>query len=228
MTYRELIYMILDQARLVTDDISLNEEHVLFLLDNVRNLLLAQKYKTIKTEVLEDNYQTLCLDLEEVESSPCEGMYIRSKVKLPDRLKIGNDIVSPYNYYGGINISLVPRERMRYAGKNKFLQNIIYCSFGPDGYLYFKSNNPQFQYLSKVKLTAVFSNTVEASKYECDRDCNLLDRDYPFEEDLVPNLIDAIVKTMVGAAYRPKDESNSANDDTGRIGLGSGSGDRQQ
>lgn len=219
MTYREIVYMILDQARLITDDISLNEEHVLFLIDKFRAALLVQKYKSVKLEVLEDNYQTLCVDLEGSEPTigPCDELLIRSKYPIPDRLNIGNDIVSPYTYYGGINISLVPRERMRYAGYNKFLKNIIYCSIGPDGYLYFKSWNPQFAYLQKVKVTAVFSDTIEAAKYECDSECDLMDKQFPIEEDLVPTLIESIVKELVGAAYRPKDDSNSSSDDTDKV-----------
>lgn len=213
--------MILDQSRLLVDDITLNEEHALFLADKARATLLAQKYKNVKLEIPESNYQVLCLDLQEsapIEGKPCEGeWYVRSTVKLPKRMTIGNDTVSSMDFYQGLNICLVARERMRYVGHNSFLKNIIYCSIGPDGYLYFKSNNPQYHYLKQAKFTGIFENTIEASKLACDTSCELMDREFPIEEALATPLIEAVVKELVGAAYHPRDERNNANDDSGKV-----------
>lgn len=219
MTYREAIYMVLDQARLVSDDITLNEEHVLFLLDKVRALLLTQKYKSAKLEVSEANYQMLCIYLKETNPTwmECDGPVLRSTKKLPKRLNIGNDIVSPFNFFRGIHINLISRERMRYVGHNKFMGNIIYCSIGPDGYLYVTSKNPQFGLLHRVKFTGVFESGADASELLCDSNCNIMDREFPMEEALVTPLIEAVVKEMVGAEYRPKDDRNNANDDTSKL-----------
>lgn len=221
MVYRDAVYMVLDEARLVSDDMSLNEEHAIFLLDKYRALLLTKKYKSVKTEVPDTNYQMLCLDLEEAAPTwlQCDGMLLRSTKKVPNRLNIGNDVVTPYNYFKGINICLVSREQLRYAGENKFLRNIIYCAIGPDGYLYFKSFNPQFQYLKRVKFVAVFESGAEASELLCDSECELLDRTFPMEESLVNPLINAVVNELVGAVYRPKDDKNSADDDTDKIAV---------
>jgi hypothetical protein len=65
--------------------------------------------------------------------------------------------VYPIDFYQG-EITYIDRNRMRYVGFNKYLSNIIYCSLGPDNYLYFKSCNPQFLYLEKVRMTAMFSD----------------------------------------------------------------------
>jgi len=45
MTYREIVYMCLDLAKQITDDIIINEEHAMFLVDKIRAALLWQKYK---------------------------------------------------------------------------------------------------------------------------------------------------------------------------------------
>lgn len=217
LTVRYIVYMILDQARLVTDDITLNEEHALFLAKKIRAALLTQKYKTVKLEVSDANYQVLCLGLEETEfeGSLCEDdSYLRSTTKVPNLLKIGNDLVTPYDYLRGINICLVPIEQLRYAGHNKFMRNIIYAAIGHDGYLYLKSQNPQFRYLQQVKFTGVFEDFEEASKLLCDGTCELFDSIFPIEDALVNTLIETAVKELVGAAYRPYDQRNSANDDT--------------
>ena len=219
MTIREIIYMCLDQARLVTDDITLNEDHVLFIVSKIRAALLTQKYKTVKLEVQDANYQVLCIDLQEHNSgSTCDGeIFVRSTVKVPNRLNIGNDLVTPYNYIKGVNISLIPVERMRYVGYNKHLRNIIYAAIGHDGYLYMKSQNPQFKYMNRAKITGVFEDVVASSAMVCDADCNLWDRTFPIEDALVNTLVEMTVKEMVGAAYRPKDDRNNANDDTDKV-----------
>lgn len=219
MTNRELVYMILDQSRMVTDDISLNEEHALFLANKARAFLLTQKYKTVKLEVSDANYQTLCIDMEEehVDFECCKDAILVSTVKLPNRLNIGNDLVTPYDYLKGVNISFIPIERMRFVGFNKFLKNIIYVAIGHDGYLYMVSKNPLFKYINKVKVTAIFENATEASDLSCDDNCEIWDRTFPIEDTLVTPLIELCVKQIVGAVYRPKDDRNDANDGSDKI-----------
>ena len=213
--------MVLDLSKLSSDDMTLNEEHVMFLLDKVRAALLWQKYKSVKLEVPESNYQSLCLEIEPALDDKslqpfgaCYGEnYIRSTKKVPTLMEIGNSIVHPINYYQGVHICYIARERMRYVGHNETLRNIIYCSLGPDGYLYLKSVNPQFKYLQEVRFTGVFEDASKAAALACESECNPWDREFAMEESLVQALIDSLVREIVGAAYRPSDAENTANDD---------------
>ena len=219
MTYREATFMVLDELKGMSDDFSFTQDHIIFLLDKFRAFLLKQRYfNNLRKAISESNYQTICLDLIEVPAisgEPCEGgAYLRSKDKIPVTLLIGNPRVYPMDYYQG-DIAFVSRDRMRYVGYNKWMQNIIYCSLGPDHYLYFKSNNPQFLYLEKVKFTAIFENAKEASELTCEGEeveCNILDRTFPIEEALVPPLIQIVVQELRGPEYAPSDEKNDAND----------------
>lgn len=219
-TYGQIVYMVLDQLKLLSDDASYTEEHILSLVSNYRGFLLKQRYSDIKKQIPESNYQTICLDLIEVPAisgEPCEGgSYLRSKEKIPTLMQIGNPIIYPSDYYQG-NITYVSRERMRYVGHNRFLQNIIYASLGPDGYLYFKSNNPQYLYMEQAKMTGIFENPEEVAKLSCEdneeESCDILDKDFPLEEALVPVLIELCVKELSGAVYRPEDNRNNASDD---------------
>ena len=124
MTYREVIYMILDSLKLASDDSYLTEEHVLFLASKMRAAILKQTYSNIKKEVPESNYQTICLDLTEVPAisgEPCEGgSYLRSEQKIPTTIPVGSTKIYPVDYYQG-EITYVSRERMRYVGHNKWL-----------------------------------------------------------------------------------------------------------
>nr|DAI45455.1 MAG TPA: Structural protein [Bacteriophage sp.] len=169
MTYREVVYMILDSLKLSSDDSYLTEEHVLFLASKMRSAILKQTYSNVKKEIPESNYQDICLDLIEVPAiagEPCEGgTYLRSKQKIPTILPIGNTKIYPLDYYQG-EITYVSRERMRYVGYNKWLQNIIYASLGPDQYLYFKSSNPQYIYMQRVGMNGIFEDAEAAAKLQ--------------------------------------------------------------
>lgn len=221
MTYREIAYMCLDQLKVASDDSYYTIDHILFLISKIRALLLKQTYSNIKKEIPQSNYQTICLDLMQVPAitgEPCEGgTYLRSKEKVPSTMTIGTNIVYPIDFYQGTHITYVSRERMRYVGTNKWLKNIIYTSKGPDGYLYFKSSNPQFLYLKKVKMTGIFEDPDKAAELECDSnnnlECDVLDREFPLEEGLVASVIELVIKYLSGAVYRPKDQENDANDD---------------
>lgn len=221
MTYREITYMCLDQLKVASDDSYFTVEHVMFLLSKVRGLILKQRYSDVRKEIPQSNYQTICLDLVQVPAiagEPCEGgTYLRSKEKVPSTMSIGANTIYPVDFYQGTHIAYVSRERMRYVGHNRWLKNIIYVSKGPDDYLYFKSENPQFLYLEKVNMTGIFEDPEKAAELECDssddNSCDVLDRNFPLEESLVSTVMEVVVKYLSGAVYRPKDESNDANDE---------------
>lgn len=207
-----------DQLKLSSDDTFFTNDHILYLLKRYRGLYLSQKYKDVRKEIPESNYQTICLDLIQVPAisgEPCEGgTFLRTRNKIPSLLTIGTTKVYPMDYYVG-DITMVSRERMKYVGYNRWLQNIIYCSVAPDGYMYFKSSNPQYLHLENVKMTGVFEDIDEVEELSCDKgfSCDILDRKFPIEEALIPQLIDTVVKFMTSGLYKPEDDNNNAKDD---------------
>lgn len=225
MKYKDIVYMVLDEIKSTSDDAFFTEEHVLLLVNNYRNFILKQRYSDIKKPIPESNYQTICLNLIQVPAIagvPCGGgAFLRSKEKVPFMMKIGTPKVYPINYYLG-EITYVSRERMRYVGYNKYLQNIIYASLGPDNYLYLQSSNPQYLYLEKIRLTGIFENIESVSDLLCDDsgnsiNCDIMDKTFPIEDALVPPIIKLVVKELLGAEYIKKDEENNAKDDLPEI-----------
>ena len=219
MTYREIVYACLDILKLTSDDSLYTEDHIIFLANKARTLLLKQRYSDIKKKIPESNYQTICLDLEKVQNIQdleCKGSSLRTVQEIPYLMKIGNPKVYPQNYYLG-EITYISRERMRYVGHNKYLQNIIYCSLAPDNHLYFKSSNPQHLYLKKVQVTGIFEDIQNASQLECNNDnsqCqDILDKTFPLEEGLIHPLIEIIVKQLGPSVDLPQDQENNAQDD---------------
>lgn len=216
-TYRQLTFLVLDELKITSDDALFNEEHIMFLLDKYRGFILKKEYKDIKKDIPESNYQTICLELIETPAIPgdyCEGIYLRSKEKIPNLMSITSPRVFNEDYFNG-EITLVSKERMKYVGNNKWLKNIIYAAIGPDNYLYLKSVNPQFLYLDKTKLTGIFENPSEASQLSCDKGdvCDPLDFNFPLEEALIPTMIELVVKELTGSIYKPEDTINNASDD---------------
>jgi len=232
MLVKEIVFMCLDLAHAATsDDSFFTEEHVVFLLKKYRSFLIKkeqEKQKATTDIASEFEYQQICLDLEKIpaiDGQPCTGgYYLRTTKKIPKILEGNEPRVYPLDFYQGINISYIPRDRMRYVGTNKFLQNIIYVSLGPDLHLYLNSSNPQFLYLKKLRMSAVFEDFDEASDLLCDDEgdtsstaCDVLDETFPIREYLVPTLVELVVKELVGAEYKPIDQNNNANDDLSKV-----------
>ena len=224
-TYKELVYLVLDELKLISDDSHFQEEHVIFLLDKYRAFLLKQRYNDIRKEIPESNYQTICIDLQQssaIDGQPCTGAdYMKSVQEIPNMMTIGNQKISSLDYFQG-NFAYTNNERFKYVGNNKYLQNQIYGTIAPDSHLYLKSSNPQIYYLEKVKVTGIFEDSAKAAQLQCpdangDKPCDIMDMEFPIEEALIPPMIELIVKELSGHAYSPADSENNSTDDLEKL-----------
>ena len=228
MKLSELVYLCLDEVKLFSDDATWVEEHVMFLLKKYRAFLIKkeqEKNRGTEDVVSEFEMQQICLDLEKIEAmdgEPCTGgYYLRTTKPIPKLLEGSSPKIYPIDYYQGTNISWISRDRMRYIGSNKYLKNIIYVSLGPDFHLYLNSSNPQFLYLKKLRMSAVFEDFEDVDDLLCDDSgapCDPLDAEFPIREHLVPLLIELVVKALSGSAYRAEDSRNNASDDLSKLG----------
>lgn len=219
----ELVYMVTDLVKTMSDDATVNENHIIYLLDVYRAFLIKQRYeKDPKRLIPESNYQSIQLDMEKFNYSHSVDICSRdactvstdeiliSKDAVPDIMALG--IPRIYLDGGLFNYSFdrVPMSRFEVVGNNKWLSNFIYWTIGPDNKVYMKSaSNKCYKNIDKVNLLAIF----ESYRSE-DLDIN---DEFPIEESLVPNLLELVVKDVLGAAYRPKDRDNNASDDLANI-----------
>ena len=170
------------------------------------------------------NKQTICVDLKTNTAfcgDWCEDVYLKSKEPVPDIVSTSVPQISTMDWFQD-NISYIPFQKMKFIGYNKFLKNIIFVAIGPDKHVYLKSQLPGFENLSKIKLTGVFDDFIEAAGMACDNEGNLsecdpLEMEFPIDTYLVPELIDRVLRELVGATYRPKDSGNDARDDLSYI-----------
>lgn len=219
--------MINDELKMESDDTYFTLDHIQFLCNKYRARLLKAEYDTkAKKQISESAYQTICLSLEEAnpngEAFVCDGgTLLRSKETIPALIAgLGEPLIYPMDFYNGDRITYVSRNRMKFVGHNKWMRTIIYCSLHPDGHLYFTSVNPQFRFLKKARITGIFEDADAASELEClskEKQCDIMEREFPIESHMVPALIQAVVRELLSAEYRPEDNDNNATDDMSNL-----------
>lgn len=215
MKIKELVYMVLDEIKGLSDDFTYTEDHVIFLLNKYRTSLLKQKYKDDKSTMHSSNFQTLSLTLKDSLQNKdyiLERQYKQSEEIVPELLTDKGVRVYPeVQFLDNADIAFITEDRMRYVGYNKYLKNAVYATLHND-YLYITSRNLDVINLEKVYLSAVFEDAIETIK-AISGEVDLLEEDFPMEDSLTSLLIQSVVKELLGAAYRPKDQQNNANDD---------------
>lgn len=224
MTLRELVFLVLDELKINSDDSYFNEDHVVFLINKYRSFVLKKELEKENKPLSSTNAQLICLDLIEVrdEDNLCGESMLRTEQPIPSLVNDCKVSIYPVNYFEDDHIIYTTMERMRYTTYNKWTKNLIYAAKGPDNYLYLKSSNPQYLYLEKLKMKAVFEDFESAAQYACDEsgeelNCDILDMKFPIENALVPIIVEMVVKELLGASYRPKDSINNSNDDLSDI-----------
>ena len=59
----------------------------------------------------------------------------------------------------------------------------------------------------------MFDSALKSEELSCDTSlCDVMDREFPLEESMVPLLVASVVKELGDVLYNPSDENNDAND----------------
>lgn len=242
-TYGQMIYYCLDMVKAFSDDTSVTEEHVMFLLDKYRALTLRQAYDNGKAKnsinISSDNYQLIPIDRlvlvrpQDLEANiySDDGLdyimensdtHYKSNYKYSEDIEIPSILpgVAPKVYITDLFKSVatyVDNDRFEYTNWHKYLKNFIYATIGTDRHLYLKSGNVErLERVSRVNLYAIFENPSDVYALT-DPDKDIYDCGFPVEESLIPNVLALCVKDILGAAYRPYDKYNNADDDLANI-----------
>lgn len=203
-TYRELIYMCLDLLKGESDDFTYTEEHVAYLLDKYRALLLKQRYgNDPKKHVPYSNYQNMDLILK------LGTPYYESDEIVPYIMQIGIPRITTDDYYN-IKFDFINRERLPFVGYNKYLKNIRYCGIDETNHLcVVPKEDDDFATFNNLRLTAIFENprSIQTNTN------HWMDNEFPLEESLVSTLIETVVNSLVKAVTFPTDNINNGSDD---------------
>jgi hypothetical protein len=223
----ELVSMVVDLVKIMSDDSTINENHVMYLLGVYRAFLLKQRYeKDPRRTIPESNYQIktlkfiqedyshsvdVCSKCSDDNLDGCEvnnDTILVSTEELPSIISLG--IPRMFTDKGRFNYTFtrVPMSRFEVVGNNKWLSKFVYWTIGPEGKVYIKSgSNNCMLNIDKANIMAIFE------------DCYSLEEDdnFPIEEALIPNLLELVVKDILGSTLRPKDRDNNASDDLANV-----------
>ena len=194
-TYRELVYMVLDELKAKSDDFYYTEDHIIFLLDKYRAFLLKQKYSDIKKLIPRSNFQSMTFT-----------DYIPNllNISIPI-LTNGSDI---FNY--------VSPNRFQFVGYSTYQNNQYFFTIDNNSIkIKYGKGEPKIDQF-KLVLKAVFESPKKVYETQ-DENVEILDCVFPLEEGLVSPLLEMVVKDLISASLRPEDNTNNSKDDLGDL-----------
>ena len=214
------IYDIFEALRQYSDDSDISYEHISYLIDNNRALLLRQKYKEIGQIVPQGIRQRLHFELELSEDNIFMDIasILRTVNVLPRLIESGDFMRSIHIDFGSYNqykaIYIQP-ERFNYCGNNPELQNAVYTTLGQDYRLYFKGFNESHKLISNARIWAIFENPEAAWRVSADYDnTESFDKDvyYPIDADMWVTIKEVILKQLITSMQIPEDKINNADE----------------
>lgn len=219
-TLREIISDTLEVLNQYSDDTNFSQEHIAYNVNVGRAMFMQQRYSSrsnIVPEKAKQHFNHVLELVEENEFSAGLGTILRTVEPIQSPLE-------PFNFKSNIKIStgsyldpyfsFVSRERFPYVGQSKWVQNQIYVTLGSDFRLYFTSGNPNVKILENVKLSYVTENPEDSYPFTIgyDSDVDFWDVEYPFEQNLITQLTDTVVKKLAPKLQIQEDKNNNADD----------------
>ena len=219
MTWRELIYMIVDITKQISDDSNFNEDHIKFLCGKYRNYILNSQYSNHKKSMSDANYQTIKIELapDVIDICPNEAI-LKSVEEIPFTMAIGEKTLYPVDYFGRrTKLVYTDFNRFPYAGNN-FTHSTIYASIGPDNHLYVKSMDENFFFLKYVEFRALFNDIDKVALLDAAScGCSVEDTRFPLEDAWINTLINLVVTDLVRGIYQLRDTDNDAFDESDQL-----------
>ena len=242
-TYREVVYMILDSLKEITDDSYWEEEHIVFQINKYRSLLFKQRYLDKKREIPNAFYQRLMISFE---SERVGNNTYKSIKTIP--ATIDNGLMHSYTYLSrdgitSMNFNLINPQRFKLVGWNKWLRSEVYATIDLDNHMYIKSytgdvvnsalatiNSDGYEHLvmsedaqnvliidgimeSKLIYDTILDDPTEIISFNELDIQDQLDLDFPCDESLIQTIIELTVSEIAKLNGLPKDFMNNANDD---------------
>ena len=201
-TYRELVYMVLDELKLTSDDSMWETDHIVFLLNKFRALLIKQRYANVKKVIPAPYFQQLNVVISA--SAPKSIKTLPSMVELN-----GNELfftAATSSEDVSRRLVLVSAARFPYVQINKWMNKVVYCSLGNDNYLYIKclQDKP-----TTVILNVILEKPQDKLAFTA-ATTNPLDIDFPIETSALNDIISLVVRELAESKVIPDVEKNNA------------------
>lgn len=220
MTLNEIVFDIKELLQVNSDDKSFDfsEDYILYLYEEFRSLTITKLYNRSGRIVDSQLYQTMILELEQVDRSfcplvPIKCKIVRTKKQMPseflynhrhamvDRVG-GNDILSK-------KYKFIEYSSLEHVFGGSHAHKYIYV-FELGGYLYLTSVNKMVNALGNIVVRALFENPskiIEAGA--CFGDCS----QYPTSLKIHSMAKEGVMSQLINKYQIPKDKSNNADSD---------------
>ena len=114
-----MIYIVLDELKIYSDDSVWENEHIIFLLNKYRALLFKQRYSDKKREIPFAYYQRLNIQFD---PQYYYGEIFKSTKRLPNLIDMTNQWMYSFLHSNGMksfNLNMINPQRFKYIGYNK-------------------------------------------------------------------------------------------------------------
>jgi len=243
--FRNLVYSVLDELKILGDDTVWENEHVISIILKYRALLFNQKYKGKKIEIPPAWYQRLSVKFD---VNYRRGDYYKSLKEIPTLIDTANIWQYTFVHADGIHtydFNFINPQRFKNVGKSKWLKNEVYITIDLNRYMYVKSpleditknqfianennSNPSLfisedglnlllqELLSDgyVMYDTILDNPIEGYRFNDDNRLDVLDFEFPCEESLIQPILELSIKELGMMNQLPRDTQNNATDESG-------------
>lgn len=221
-TYRQVVYMVLDELKIKVDDSHWEIDHIIFLLNKYRAAILKQRYSGFKRAIPMSWYQQITIPFDN------DILKMKSLKKVPALVNLyGLEFFTSASTTGTnqqsykYKITLVSPERFEYVQVSKWLKDIIYCTIAYDNYLYIKMQSVPGISQSRpnsITLHALLDNPIDIIGYaEVPIGTDPLNIDFPVEESMVGEVINGVITELGQLKFLPDQEKNNATEDVVQI-----------
>lgn len=206
-TYREVIYMVLDQVKMKVDDNHLEPDHIVSIINKYRASLLKNKYGgQVKKVIPPAYYQTLTIEVDPTTK--------KSLLKLPKLLDIDGmnftTSIDAVNVLNTFKITLVSADRFQYLGHNRYLSTILYGTITLDNYFKVKYSGT---IPSTFLISGLLENPMDIIEFSGLEIADPLDLEFPMDEGLMMDLMAATLKEVAGIRIFPEIDKNNAREE---------------
>jgi hypothetical protein len=225
ITLNKLVYDIMELLRNnnITDDIDIDERHVIYHINTQRALWIRNELnksgRTIDHNIVQD---LGCVKVTEADPADCcetdlDGcIVLRTEKQIPNTIELHNTTsitrVGPVDKTD-ISFSFVPYERSIYSGNSKYSKKQVY-SYLLNNYIYLKAKDSKDLMLDFVNIRGIFEDPTEVNSFlDCDnKPCFTNDSKYPINSWMIPYIKEQVLAQFGAAVSMPKDDSNNASE----------------
>jgi hypothetical protein len=218
VTLREIIYDVRELVNAYSDDSKLVDEHIAFMINNMRNTLLKQQMSNIRRVIPKEALQTISLSLEVDDNCFDDIKVLKSTIAIPATLdNTGrSDLhkIHPPSSRFAKNINTIDYSRLPFISAQPFNELQLFVSVDQYSNLVVYNSKDKHLMLENIQVEGLFTNPEEAYALSVNKQdgVDFMDTPYPINSSLISPLKSQVMQELIMKYKLPIDTSNDAED----------------